>query len=329
VPQIGGREEITVRSLVRGAGEGFSSRSFRSLSGAALVNFILGLLFGSLSHPRLYRHLHPAGYFFLAFIGGFVAARRGTHLTLSTAAVFSEGRFRRFAGFFSCCVAASVTAVLTYAAVGVVIAERMQGQKLTVGLPVWVSESVMPLGLGLIALVYILRSSPHWIGRACATAVAGAVFSLGLIGPSDAMVWALGALLRAATLLGSPVFAAMAGLGLMLFWREGTPVAAVLPPKFTAGRISTCPDSRSLSRNGLCSRRIKNKPHATRATGAISFMPFRLHGRVGVAGLVAVVCALCTALTGQAWGVTIIALGAFLPHLPGCRLPQRFSLGKG
>ncbi len=111
--------------------------------------------------------------------------------------------------------------MLTYAAVGVVIAERMQGQKLTVGLPVWVSESVMPLGLGLIALVYILRSSPHWIGRACATAVAGAVFSLGLIGPSDAMVWALGALLRAATLLGSPVFAAMAGLGLMLFWREG------------------------------------------------------------------------------------------------------------
>ncbi|MFZ2445208.1 MAG: TRAP transporter large permease subunit [Syntrophobacteraceae bacterium] len=320
MPQVGGREEIAVLSLVRGAGEGLLVAGFLLLTAMPLVDFLGRPLYG-FHIPGSSTYTQQLT-FFLAFIGGFVAAWRGSHLTLSTAAVFSEGRFRRFAGFFSSCVAATVTAVLTYAAVGVVIAERMQGQKLTIGLPVWVSESVMPLGLGLITLVYILRSSSHWIGRACATAVAGAVFSLGLIGPSDTIVWALGAFLLAGTLLGSPVFAAMAGLGLMLFWRESTPVSAVAAEIYRLVGSPTLPAIPLLTATGF----VLAETHAPRRLvhffhALLGFMPG------GVAVLVAMVCALFTALTGGS-GVTIIALGGLVyPILLEDGYSERFSLG--
>ena len=73
--------------------------------------------------------------------------------------------------------------MLTYAGVCVIIAERMQGQNLTFGLPVWISESVMPLGLGLISLTYILKSSSWLPARLGAAAIAGATFLLGIIQP--------------------------------------------------------------------------------------------------------------------------------------------------
>ena len=90
---------------------------------------------------------------------------------------------RRCAEFFATCAAASVTAVLTYASVGVVLAERQQGKMLSFGLPTWISESVMPLALGLMTLTYVRKSSRSWFGRAGAVAIVGAVFALGLIAP--------------------------------------------------------------------------------------------------------------------------------------------------
>ncbi len=260
--------------------------------------------------------------FFLTFIGGFAATLTGKHLTISTANLLHGVRARQEAEFFSRCAAASVTAILAYASFCVVVAERMQGQKLTFGLPVWISESVMPLGLGLISLTYILKSSNWFPARLCAAAIAGAAFCLGIIQPTDSMAWVLGAILMAATLLGSPVFATMSGLALIFFWRQGTPVSAVSAEIYRLVGSPTLPAIPLLTATGF----VLAETNAPRRL--VNF--FRaLLGSIpgGVAVLVGAVCALFTALTGGS-GVTIIALGGIVyPILLNDGYPEKFSLG--
>ncbi len=309
-----------VQKSARRAGELFLIAGFFLLTAMPLVDFIGRPLYGF--HIPGSSTYTKQLTFYLAFFGGFVAALKGAHLTLSTAALLPEGRFRRFAEFFSSCVAASVAAVLTYASIGVVMAERTQGGKLTLGVPLWVTESAMPLGLGLIALVYLLKSSMKLPGRLLAASIVGAVFGLGLVGPSVPLVWAIGAVLMAATLLGSPVFAAMSGVGLLLFWMEGTPVSAVSAEIYRLVGSPTLPAIPLLTATGFvlaetnAPRRLVHFFHAL--LGSIPG---------GVAVLVAAVCALFTALTGGS-GVTIIALGGLVyPILLEDGYPERFSLG--
>src|SRR4030042_1419229 len=84
--------------------------------------------------------------------------------------------------FFAAAVPAAVTAVLAYGSFKVVMADRQQGQMLPIGLPVWVSECVMPLAFALMALRFVLRASPRLRGRLLAVAAVLSVFSLGQAG---------------------------------------------------------------------------------------------------------------------------------------------------
>ena len=72
-------------------------------------------------------------------------------------------------------------AVLAYATVALVLADREAGKRLPGGLPEWISECVMPLALGLMALRFVGQASQRWPGRVAALAVVGATFALGLV----------------------------------------------------------------------------------------------------------------------------------------------------
>ena len=311
---------MTPRALARGIGEGLLVAGFLLLTAMPLVDF-LGRPLAGFHIPGSATYTQQLT-FFLTFIGGLAATLTGKHLTLSTAGLLPGVSVRRDAEFFSCCVAASVTAILTYASVCVVIAERAQGRNLTLGLPVWISESVMPLGLGLISLTYILKSSSWLPARLGAAAIAGATFLLGIIQPVDLTIWTLSAILIAATLLGSPVFAAMSGLALILFWGDGTTVSAVSAEIYRLIGSPTLPAIPLLTATGFvlaetnAPRRLVNFFRAL-----LGFIPG------GVAVLVAAVCALFTALTGGS-GVTIIALGGLVyPILLNDGYSEKFSLG--
>jgi len=311
---------VTPLSTLRLIGEGLPVAGFLLLTALPLVDF-LGRPLAGFHIPGSATYTQQLT-FFLTFIGGFAATLTGKHLTLSAANLLHGVRARQEAEFFSLCAAASVTAILAYASFCVVVAERVQGQKLTFGLPVWVSESVMPLGLGLISLTYILKSSNWLPARLCAAAIAGAVFCLGIIQPTDSIAWVLGAILMAATFLGSPVFAAMSGLALIFFWRQGTPVSAVTAEIYRLVGSPTLPAIPLLTATGFvlaetnAARRLVNFFRAL-----LGFIPG------GVAVLVGAVCALFTALTGGS-GVTIIALGGLVyPILLNDGYPEKFSLG--
>ena len=142
----------------------------------------------------------------LAFVGGLVATREGKHLTLSTAELFGDGVARRVARVFAYSVAAATVAVLAYGSIVVVAVNRQNGKLLTIGVPEWVSECIMPVALALMAARFAWQASPRWRGRTIAMAAVAGGFALSLL-PAEAVahVWPLALAVLAGALLGTPV----------------------------------------------------------------------------------------------------------------------------
>jgi len=260
----------------------------------------------------------------LAFVGGLAATRRGTHLTLSTSQLFAEGSMaRRAARLLAFAVAAAVVAVLAYASAMLVASNRQQGNVLPGGLPEWMSECVMPVALGLMALRFAWGAGEGWRGRAVAVAAIGLAFGIGLA-PSHAgaLVWPLALVVVGAALLGAPVFVAMGGLALVLFFSDGTPVAAVSAEVYRLIASPTLPAIPLLTAAGYVLAESGASSRLVRFFRALfGGMPG------GMAVMVAAVCALFTTFTGGS-GVTIIALGGLVyPMLREDGYPEAFSLG--
>ena len=259
----------------------------------------------------------------LVFLGGLIATREGKHLTLSTSELLGDGAARRVARVFACAVAAATLGVLAYGSVALVAVNRQSGKLLPIGLPEWVSECVMPAALALMAARFVWQASPWWRGRALALAAVAGIFTLGLL-PEEAVShsWPLALAAVAGALLGAPVFVAMGGLALILFFHGGTPVSAVPAEVYRLIHSPTLPAIPLLTACGYVLAESQASTRLVRLFRALfGWMPG------GIAVMVAVVCALFTTLTGGS-GVTIIALGGLVyPILRKAGYSEGFSLG--
>ena len=261
----------------------------------------------------------------LAFVGGLSAAVQAKHLTLSTAEFFGEGRARRISRLFGFSVAAAVIAILGKGTYDIVRVHRSlaEPKMMPIGVPEWASEAVMPVTLGLMALVFAWKASDRWWGRAVAVAAIAGAFALGLL-PAEAAahLWPLALVVLAAALLGAPVFVAMGGIAAVLFFSEGTPVSAVTRRVYDLIASPTLPAIPLLTAAGYVLAESAAAERLVRFFRAIfGWMPG------GIAVMVAAVCALFTTFTGGS-GVTIIALGGLVyPILRKDGYSEGFSLG--
>ncbi len=259
----------------------------------------------------------------LAFVGGMAATSQAKHLTLSTSEFFGEGTARRMSRLLSYSVAAAVVGILAYASAKVVLANRLEPKLLPIGLPEWVSEIIMPASMGVMSLMFVWNASDKWWGRLVALATVGGAFAIGLVPPAAAMhLWPLALLVLGAALLGAPVFVAMGGVALVLFFREGTPVAAVSAEVYRLIASPTLPAIPLLTAAGYVLAESAAAERLVRFFRAVfGWMPG------GIAVMVAMVCALFTTFTGGS-GVTIIALGGLVyPILRKDGYSEGFSLG--
>ena len=261
----------------------------------------------------------------LAFVGGLAAAMQGRHLTLSTSEFLGEGRARRLSRLFGFSVAAAVVAVLGKGALDIVRVHRANPlmEALPIGIPVWVSESIMPVALGLMALTFASKASDRWWGKAIAVAAIPAAFSLGLLPESAAShVWPLTLVVLLAALVGAPVFVAMGGIAAVLFFSEATPVSAVTRKVYDLIASPTLPAIPLLTATGYVLAESAAAERLVRFFRSVfGWMPG------GLAVMVAAVCALFTTFTGGS-GVTIIALGGLVyPILRKDGYSEGFSLG--
>ena len=277
----------------------------------------------------------------VGFLGAMLATATGHHLALSTVDLLPE-RLRQLARAFGSAVTTLVCALLAYASVDMVMADKGRVDTLAGGVPEWWFEIIMPIGFAAMA-VRAVKMAPSRRARTFCALVALAVLplivsrllaerGLGFLTAPDGptllhghtaiLAWPGSILLFASFLLGAPVFVVMAGFALLLFFLAGTPIASVPAETFRLVVSPTLPAIPLLTvagyvlAEGGASRRLVRA-----AQSLFGFMPG------GLAVVAAFVCALFTTFTGAS-GVTILALGGIIfPALVSEGYPEGFSLG--
>ncbi len=260
----------------------------------------------------------------IGMAGAAIAAREGRLLSFSTLSGILKGPAQSAALVVSSGVAAAVSAVLGVASFQFLLSEKQAGGQLAYNIPDWVVELALPLGFGVIALRLLWHAAGRWPGRLTALLLAAAIILFGTftpVAPEDCVVPGLVALL-VATILGAPVFTAIGGAALILFWGDGSPLATI-PLKHhslvTSSSLPTIPlftlAGYFLAESGASQRLIR------------VFQALLGSLRGGPAIVTALVCAFFTSFTGAS-GVTILALGGLLmPVLRAARYSERDALG--
>lgn len=269
----------------------------------------------------------------IAFAGAVLAARANSLLTLSTSN-FLPPRAALVARAVTGGLGAVICAVLAYASGQMVAADRLGGEEVALGIPVWVFELALPIGYGVIGIWLVwwaFNRSPQRLAAALLCLLAAVLVVPSVLNRAPDLVPFLQGpgvrtagivLMIAATFAGLPLFLLLGGLAVVLFWSAGTPLASVpaetyrlaanpmLPavPLFTlAGHI--------MAAGGACKRLVRV------FDALLGWMPG------GLAIVAALVFAFFTSFTGGS-GVTILSLGGLLlPVLLRSKYPESFSIG--
>ncbi len=260
----------------------------------------------------------------VGMLGGAIAARDRRLLALSPVQSLLGGWARTAAQIFSSGFAAAVCLFLCVASLQYVLAMKPLGKILVYGIPVWVIQLILPLGFGLITLRLIWHASKTWLARGLALALAAALAGVAIwspISPERLEVPALVAL-GVATLLGAPVFTALGGAALILFWGNDLPIQAVPLKHYSLTTNDMLP---SIPIFTLAGYFLAESGASKRLVRVFQALVGQFRG--GPAIVTALVCAFFTSFTGAS-GVTILALGGVLmPVLIAARYSERNALG--
>lgn len=257
-------------------------------------------------------------------LGAAAAARDGRLLTLFEFASFAGPRVRAACRLFGCWAAAAVTTVLAVASVQLAASERAAGTALAYGIPLWLVQLTLPAGFALITLRLLWGASAQWAWRVAGAALLAGLALLAPVWLAHPGVWfaPLALALAAAALAGAPIFAVLGGAALLLFWQQGTPLAAVALDHY---RMIVNPSLPAIPLFTLAGFALAAGRAPDRLTGL--FQALFGHFRGGVAIAAVVVGAFFTALTGAS-GVTILALGGvLLPLLTSAHYRERDAIG--
>jgi tripartite ATP-independent transporter DctM subunit len=260
----------------------------------------------------------------VGFLGAGIAARQGTLLAMSTGSFLPEGRFRRLAQIFAAAAAGGVVTLLAWGAVQLVLVERESGSTIGAAIPTWVAQLVLPIGLIVIAVRVICRSSTGWTGRAIASC--GAALACGIVVAPQILepvpAWFLVTLCVVAGALGAPIFSVLGGIAVLLFMKGGVAPATVLVETYA---LTTSPTLAAIPLFTLAGFALAEGHASARLLRVFRAWVGWIPG--GTAVVCAVLCSFFTAFTGGS-GVTILALGGLLlPALISEGYRDRFALG--
>lgn len=259
----------------------------------------------------------------IAFLGAALAARSERLLALSTATFLPVG-LRRPMKIFTSALGAAIAVCLLLASLDLLLVEREAGGEVAWGIPVWVALCIMPVGFGVIASRLIWHAAETRRGRLLATSALAIPVVLGLFPSLQAVELLVPGLvlILLATALGLPIFAALGGAALLLFWSDGIPVAAVPVETY---RLSATPMLAAIPlftlggyilAEGGASRRLMRS-----FTALVGWMPG------GLAIVTTLLLAFFTPLTGAS-GVTILSMGGLLlPMLTQAGYREKSAVG--
>lgn len=283
--------------------------------------FRVGGIVGLTGSTDYVRHLT----LWIGFMGAMLAAREGKHLSLHSGIDTLPLNIKRIVRISTSAITIAVSGALAAAGIKFVMSESASPALIAGWIPQWVALIIMPVGFACIAVRFLVRASDRWQGRII-TAI-GSILLIVLASvlsshETGSLIIPGFILLITAAIAGSPIFAVIGGMALLLFLSNGISIAAipveayrivaspVLPtvPLFTlAGYILA---------EGGASRRFVRLFRAL-----LGWMPG------GAAVAAACVCTFFTTFTGAS-GVTILALGGILlPVLLKNGFSDKFSIG--
>ena len=257
----------------------------------------------------------------VTFLGAALAARSGALLSIATGA-FLPARWRAGAQLAASAIGVGVAAWLAKGGVEFVLSEKAGGKILTAGIPSWVVVGVIPLAFALIAARLAWRGSPRWWGRAACLLGLAIPLIFGREGASASLVAPGVGLMLAGAVLGVPIFAALGGVSILMFQREGVPAASIPAAAYTLTSFPVLPAIPLFALTGSILAAGKASDRVVRVFDAlVGWIPG------GPAVVTALVFAFFTSFTGAS-GVTILSLGGLLvPVLMRSGFSESFSLG--
>ncbi len=309
------------KSIVHGTEDWITAIALAGLAGVPLLEIALrkAMHTGIYGASTITQHLT----LIVGITGAAAAARENRLITLSNVSTLMKGRTRTYAVMFSNAVAATITAFLFIASVQFLRAEREAGRILAYGVPVWVVESVMPIGFAVITARLLWRSGETWRPRAVAALAALALASAAYLPTTSGhgLVPALAVLLLA-TIIGVPAYVTLGGVALILFWAVDQPIASIPIAHYS---LVTNPSLPSLPLFTLAGYFLAQGQTPERLVRVFRALFGSLRGGPAIATVLG--CAFFTCFTGAS-GMTIVALGGLLmPVLVGAAYSERDSLG--
>ena len=304
-------------------------RRIEDLVSSCVLMAIVVLPLAEIAGRRLMSHGVPGSIdyvrhltLWLTLIGAMAAARDGRHLCMTTAA-WIPAKWRRVADLIAVTVACTICGALAWTSLQLVLAERVSAMALAGGVPIYLAQAILPFGFAVIGW----RLAARLNGAGCAAAVVislAAIVALG-VAPLDEVANLRAALLvglGVSMVLGTPIFAVLAGTGLVLFLTAGGPLAAVPTEIYNIVSSPLLPTIPLFTLAGTLLARGSTPARLVAVfQEAIGWLPG------GPAVATVLVCAFFTSFTGAS-AVTILALGGLLyPVLLQNGFTSSFAVG--
>ena len=259
----------------------------------------------------------------ITFIGAAIAARSDRLLALATTE-FLTTEWRLRVRYLTTFLAVAVGLTLTVASLQLVQFDVEYGDTIAWGIPVWIVSLVMPVAFGLISCRLLRSAATDWReGLLVASgAIVPVLFFFVPAMQTEGVLLAGIAVLSLATAFGLPIAIAIGGAATLLFYMEGTPIAAVPGEAY---RMATSPMLPAIPLFTLAGYILAAGGSSRRLLALFSAMVGWLPG--GLAIVVTLLLAFFTPLTGAS-GITILAMGGLLlPMLVNARYPEGHSVG--
>jgi tripartite ATP-independent transporter DctM subunit len=260
----------------------------------------------------------------VGLLGAAIAARDGKLLALATGTFIRPGPWRRAADILAAAFGACSAIVLAWGGWQLAALERETGTTIGAGIPTWIAQIVLPVGFFLIALRLIWRADRTWVGRLAASS--GLAVGVLLVRVPSVLLghslWPGFALVVAAAVAGTPLFAILGGTAALLFMHDGVTPATILVETYSLSVSPTLPAIPLFTLAGFLLAEGKASERLLRVFRAFfGWIPG------GTAVVCALLCSFFTVFTGGS-GVTILALGGVLfPALLKDGYRERFALG--
>jgi len=256
--------------------------------------------------------------------GAMLAARSDRLLALSTQS-FLPKILAGHAKIVTNGLAAGITVCLLLASVDHVQITRDAGHIVAWGIPRWILLSIMPVSFAILTGRLITHAANSIRGRLLALIGLFIPLAFWLFTSADnpGIMVPVSLVIVAATALGMPVFAAIGGAALLLFWLDGTPLSIV--PR-EAYQLALNPMLTAVPLFALAGYILAEGGSGKRLTRLFSALVGWMPG--GTAFAITIVLALFTPATGGASGMTILSMGGlFLPILLKAGYPYKTSIG--